>query len=142
MVDNFLEYSGVAIVSKSILVVDDEEAHLMWSTEILERNGYRVEVANSAEKALDMLDGVEFDLIISDLVMPGMSGIDFVRKVAETKSNQKAIIMTGHGDVDTFIESIHGLGALEYIIKPIQTDEFVNMVNKIVSPAEGAEKTA
>jgi len=132
----------VATVSKSILVVDDEEAHLLWSTEILEQSGYRVEVASSAEKALELLDGTEFDLIISDLIMPGMSGIDFVRKVAEIKNNQKAIIMTGHGDVDTFIESVHGLGALEYIIKPIQTDVFVNMVNKIISPAKGAEKTA
>lgn len=129
-------------VSKSILVVDDEEAHLMWSTEILEQNGYKVEVAVSAEKALELLEEMEFDLIISDLIMPGMSGIDFVRRVSETKKNQKAIIMTGHGDVDTFIESIHGLGALEYIIKPIQTDEFVNMVNKIISPAKDTEKTA
>ncbi len=132
----------MTFVSKSILVVDDEEAHLMWSSEILEQNGYRVEVANSAEKALELLAGSEFDLIISDLIMPGMSGIDFVRKVPEIRKNQKAIIMTGHGDVDTFIESVHGLGALEYIIKPIETQDFINMVNKIISPAGDAEKTA
>lgn len=132
----------MAVISKSILVVDDEEAHLMWSTEILEQNGYRVETACSAEKALELLAEAEFDLIISDLIMPGMSGIDFVRQVAEIRKNQKAIIMTGHGDVDTFIESIHGLGALEYIIKPIETDDFINMVNKIISPAKDTEKTA
>lgn len=132
----------MTVVAKSILVVDDEEAHLMWSTEILEQNGYKVEVANSAEKALILLEDMEFDLIISDLIMPGMSGIDFVRQVAELKKGQKAIIMTGHADVDTFIESIHGLGALEYIIKPIQIDQFISMVNKIISPADSREKTA
>jgi DNA-binding NtrC family response regulator len=89
-----------------------------------------------------MLACKKYDLIISDLVMPGMSGIDFVRQVADMKKDQKAIIMTGHGDVDTFIESVHGLGALEYIIKPIDTDSFVNMVKKLISSPQNVEKSA
>lgn len=127
---------------KSILIVDDDEAHLMWSTEILEETGYQINVAHSAEVALEMLADKQYDLIITDLIMPGISGIDFVRQAADLRKGQKAIIMTGHGDVDTFIESIHGLGALEYIIKPIDTGDFVNMVNKLVSPAQDAEKSA
>ncbi len=128
--------------AKAILVVDDDEAHLIWSTEILKQSGYGIDVARSAEKALEMLACKKYDLIISDLVMPGMSGIDFVRQVADMKKDQKAIIMTGHGDVDTFIESVHGLGALEYIVKPIDTDDFVNMVKKLISSPQSVEKSA
>ncbi len=118
---------------KSILVVDDDESHLVWSSDILEQNGYIADVALSGERALEMLANKKYDLIISDLVMPGMSGIDFVRAVSDIESNQKAIIMTGHGDVDTFIESVHGLGALEYIDKPITTEDFITMVDKLTS---------
>ncbi len=124
---------------KSILVVDDDEAHLIWSTEILEQSGYEIDVAHSAEKGLAMLAENSYDLIISDLVMPGMSGMDFVRKVAEFRKDQKAIIMTGHGDVDTFIESVHGLGALEYIVKPVESSVFITMVDKLTSTPISAD---
>jgi len=127
----------VADEKRKILVVDDDEAHLMWSTEILEQNGYDTDVARSAEAALKMVGDNSYDLIISDLVMPGMSGLEFVREIADIKENQKAIIMTGHGDVNTFIESVHGLGALEYIVKPVDTEDFITMVDKLSSmPAE------
>lgn len=119
--------------NKTILLLDDDEAHLMWSVEILEQNGYKTDVAKAAEKALEMLEKKSYDLIISDLVMPGMSGIDFVRKIAGVRKGQKVIIMTGHGDIDTFIESVHGLGALEYILKPIDTSDFISIVNKLVA---------
>ncbi|MDH5510753.1 MAG: response regulator [Nitrospinota bacterium] len=118
---------------KTILVVDDDEAHLLWSKEILGQNGYEIDAAISAEKALEMLNCRSYDLIISDLLMPGMSGLDFVRKIGEVREGQKAIIMTGHGDIESFIESVHGLGALEYVTKPIETKDFINMVNKLTA---------
>ncbi|MDH5477142.1 MAG: response regulator [Nitrospinota bacterium] len=119
--------------AKTILVVDDDEAHLLWSQEILGQSGYKIDSAISAEKALEMLQEHSYDLIISDLLMPGMSGMDFVRKIGEVREGQKAIIMTGHGDIDSFIESVHGLGALEYVTKPIATKDFINMVNKLTA---------
>lgn len=119
--------------AKSILIVDDDEAHLLWSTEILTQSGYRIDSALSAEKALEMLSSRSYDLIISDLVMPGMSGMEFVRMIGKVRQGQKAVIMTGHGDISTFIESIHGLGALEYVTKPIKTRDFINMVNKLTA---------
>jgi len=118
---------------KTILVVDDDEAHLLWSEEILGQNGYNIESAKSAEAALEMLSEKSYDLIISDLVMPGMSGMDFVKKISEVRQGQKAIIMTGHGDINSFIESIHGLGALEYVTKPVKTRDFIKMVDKLTA---------
>jgi len=118
---------------KKILVVDDDEAHLLWSKEILSQSGFNIDAAISAEKALELLATQSYDLIISDLVMPGMSGMDFVRKIGQVREGQKAIIMTGHGDIDSFIESIHGLGALEYVTKPVETKDFIKMVNKLTA---------
>ncbi|MBI4665760.1 MAG: response regulator [Nitrospinae bacterium] len=118
---------------KSILLVDDDEAHLLWSSEVLKESGYEIETTFSAEAALKMLQNKPYDLIISDLVMPEMSGTDFVRKVAGIRKGQKAIIMTGHGDVESFMESVYDLGALEYIIKPVEMEEFLTIVKKIIS---------
>jgi len=121
---------------KTILLVDDDEAHVLWSRDILEQHGYEIDSTGSAGKALEMLKNKQYDLIISDLVMPEMSGIELVRSIARLRKGQKAIIMTGHGDVDSFIESVYDLGALEYIIKPVDTDDFVAMVNKLTSPSQ------
>jgi DNA-binding NtrC family response regulator len=118
---------------KTILLVDDDEAHLLWSEEILGERGYEIISTHSAQKALELLKNKPVDLVISDLVMPEMSGTDFVRKVAEMRKGQKAIILTGHGDIETFIESVYDLGALEYIVKPVDADEFVSMVAKLTS---------
>ena len=124
---------------KTILIVDDDEAQLLWSTEVLKQNGYAIESSRTGEEALKMLINKPYDLIISDLVMPGMSGMELVRSMAEVRKGQKAIIMTGHGDVDSFIESVHGLGALDYIVKPIDTEDFINMVNKLTESTQDVE---
>lgn len=119
--------------SKSILLVDDDESHLLWSEEILTEQGYQIRSTHSALEALSIIEKESFDLIISDLVMPEMSGIDFMRRVALYKKGQKAIILTGHGDIETFIESVYDVGALEYIVKPVDAEEFVAMVAKLTT---------
>lgn len=118
---------------KTILLVDDDEAHILWSREILESQGFETDSSHSAKEALEMLARKAYDLVISDLVMPEMSGVDFVRRMAGIRKGQKAIIMTGHGDVDTFIESVYDLGALEYVVKPVETEDFIAMVKKLTS---------
>ncbi len=118
-------------MSKNILLVDDDDVHLLWATEILEQEGYVTESAKSVSSAMDFLKNNKYDLIITDLVMPGMSGIDFIKEVAEKYKGQKAIVMTGHADVDSFIESVYDIGAMEYIIKPVPRNDFVAMVNKL-----------
>ncbi|MGK7346268.1 MAG: response regulator [Candidatus Nitrospinota bacterium M3_3B_026] len=121
---------------KTILLVDDDEAHILWSKEVLEGQGYETDSSHSAEEALQMLARKKYDLVISDLVMPEMSGLDFVRRMSEIRKGQKAIIVTGHGDVDTFIESVYDLGALEYVVKPVETEDFIAMVKKLTSPSD------
>jgi len=118
---------------KTILLVDDDEAHLLWATEILGDEGLDITVTSSGTEALAMLERTSYDLIISDLNMPEMSGTELVEKVADIYVNQKVIIMTGHGDVESFMQSVYGLGALEYIIKPVEAEDFISMVRKLIS---------
>lgn len=127
-------------MSKNILLVDDDDVHLLWASEILEQEGYCIESARSVSKAMEFLEKQAYDLIITDLVMPGMSGIDFMKEVAEKYKGQKAIIMTGHGDIDSFIESVYDIGAMEYIVKPVPRKDFVAMVNKLTSTAQNTNE--
>lgn len=119
--------------TKTILLVDDDEAHLLWSSEVLKESGFLIETANTPREALKLLGDRAYDLVISDLVMPEMSGLDFVRSIAGVRKGQKAIILTGHGDVESFMESVYDLGAIEYIIKPVEMEEFVAIVKRHTS---------
>ena len=121
-------------MAKTILLVDDDEAHLLWSAEILREKGYVVEATDSATEALDLIEANSFDLVISDLRMPEMSGIALVKKISEIREGQKAIILTGYGDMESFIESVHGHGVLEYINKPIEIDKLVAVIDKLTGP--------
>lgn len=127
---------------KTILLVDDDEAHLLWSSEVLKESGFAIETARSAKEAIKLIKGKPYDLIISDLVMPEMSGLDFVRNIATIRKGQKAIILTGHGDVESFMESVYDLGAIEYIVKPVEMDEFVAIVKRHTSPAPAKSKSS
>lgn len=138
---NEIGWLGFMSETKTILLVDDDEAHLLWSSEILKENGFTIETASSPKEAIKLLSGKPYDLIISDLVMPEMSGLDFVRNIARIRKGQKAIILTGHGDVESFMESVYDLGAIEYIVKPVEMEEFVSIVKKHTSPALSKGKT-
>jgi DNA-binding NtrC family response regulator len=119
--------------TKTILLVDDDEAHLLWSSEVLKESGFLIETANTPREALKLLGDRSYDLVISDLVMPEMSGLDFVRSIADIRKGQKAIILTGHGDVESFMESVYDLGAIEYIVKPVEIEEFITIVKRHTS---------
>ena len=127
--------------TKTILLVDDDEAHLLWSSEVLLESGFLIETANSPKEALKLLKSKSYDLVISDLVMPEMSGLDFVRSIASIRKGQKAIILTGHGDVESFMESVYDLGAIEYIVKPVEMEEFVTIVKRHTSTAPSKKKS-
>jgi DNA-binding NtrC family response regulator len=118
--------------NKRILIVDDDDAHLLWTSEVLSQRGYEITTDTSALNALQRLTTETYDLIISDLIMPEMTGAEFVRKAAGVQDGIKAIILTGHGDAESFVETVYGLGALEYILKPVEIDEFVAVINKLM----------
>jgi len=106
---------------KSILIVDDEE-DLTWSiSRHLSRNGSGLDVkcASSGNSALDILQGRRFDLIISDIRMPGISGLELLSRVSETYPEVKVIIMTAFGS-EILEDQVQKLGTQYYIEKPFE----------------------
>jgi len=105
-----------------VLLVDDEEKLLKSLSIGLESMGYEVITAQSGAAALAAVDGSLPDMLITDLVMPGMDGISLMKEIKEKSDGLPVIIMTGHGTVETAVRAMKE-GAFDYITKPFNLDE-------------------
>ncbi len=118
---------------KRILVVDDEDSIRNVLSSMLCRLGYGdVVSAKSGEEALDILEESSFDLIISDMIMSGMNGIDLLKKVKQSDSNVLFIICTGSGKVDLYFEAMN-YGAFECLNKPVEINELKKVIDTALS---------
>lgn len=106
----------------NILVVDDEQSIRELLDIMLEREGYTVDVAESAEQALKLITKQTFDVLVTDIAMPGMSGIELLSKVKQTNFDIPVIVMTAHGSAESAVEAMK-LGASDYLTKPFQVEE-------------------
>jgi DNA-binding response OmpR family regulator len=121
----------------NILVVDDTEAICSALRDILTMNGYTVRTAPSGERALQILEKTKADLIITDLKMGGMSGIDLLKKVKKQMPALPVIILTGFGDMDSVIEAMRS-GVADYLKKPFSVNEVLEVVKRELRKAEFA----
>ena len=101
----------------SILIVDDEESIRVSLESILKKENYDVKSSSNALTALEMLQNDHYDLIISDIMMDDMGGIELLRKSKENFPEIVFLLMTGYANLDTAIEAVR-LGAADYIVKP------------------------
>jgi hypothetical protein len=100
-----------------LLIVDDEAAQMRAMCDTLEQEGYSVTGSTSAQQALQLMRDERFDLVITDLTMPGMDGISFLKAAREMDQQLIGIVMTGHGSIDTAVAAMKA-GAFDYILKP------------------------
>jgi two-component system response regulator AtoC len=105
-----------------ILVVDDEEDLLVSFKEILEEEGYKVDIESDPAKAVEMVKNNDYDLIISDLKMPGLAGNEFLKEIRKYNNFVSFIILTAYGTVDTAVECMKN-GAYDYISKPVDFND-------------------
>ena len=117
---------------KRVLVVDDEPMIVSLLSSILRSKGWEVTEARSGTDGIDQLDRGRFDVILTDLVMPGDSGIDLLRASKEIHPDVEVILMSGYATADTAIEAMRN-GAFHYIMKPLKSEEVVNIVEKAYS---------
>jgi two-component system nitrogen regulation response regulator NtrX len=108
-------------MAESILVVDDEPAILDSLSKILEDEGYQVTLAKSGAEALKVLATEPHDLVMLDIWMPEMDGLDTLKRLREQWPRQQVVMMSGHGSIETAVRSIK-LGAYDYIEKPLSLD--------------------
>ena len=113
----------------NILIVDDEKAQREIIHLILEKEGYKATSVNSGREALAILQDKEFDLILSDLKMAGMSGMELLQSVLINSPTQCIIIMTAHGTVDSAVEAIKK-GAFDYLEKPLDRDDLLLTIHR------------
>ncbi len=114
-----------------IVLVDDEEALCRAVGRLLSQEGYAVTTYGSAQEALDMQDWARADLLITDLLMPQMDGIELLKRVKEKQPALEAIMITAHGTVERAVEAMR-LGAYDFIEKPIDPNAMIKAVAKAV----------
>ncbi|MBC8182321.1 SpoIIE family protein phosphatase [candidate division KSB1 bacterium] len=119
----------------SILLVDDDKNILFLISEALKKFKYDLTLATGGEKALEILQENEFDLIISDLQMPKVSGIDILSVVKEKYTDTEVLLVTGYGSIKTAVKAMK-LGAFEYLSKPVNVEELRHKVTQALQRKE------
>lgn len=114
-----------------VLIVDDEPLVLETYARVLGRAGYRVSQAGNGVEAIAALDAGPFDAILSDITMPGLSGIEMLRAVRQRDLDVPVIMNTGNPSVETAAQAME-FGALRYLVKPVERDVLVNTVQEAV----------
>jgi len=114
-----------------ILIAEDEEIALKHLVNTLQKEGYRAEGVRSGLDALQRTEADSFDLLIADIKMPGMSGLDLLEKVKERMPDLEVVIVTGFGSISSAIDAMKK-GASEYVTKPFDLDELLLKVKKIL----------
>jgi len=111
----------------SILIVDDEESVRDSLYNWFIEDGYRVECAENAMKALSILESDGFDIILADIKMPGMDGLEMLRRIKLLKSDSIVIVMTAFATVDTAVQALKD-GAFDYVTKPFDPDDLSHLI--------------
>lgn len=117
----------------TVLIIDDNMEMATNLQEILEDEGVRVDVAQDGFQALSKLDEAGFDLVITDIRMPGMSGIDVLKTVHERWPRLPVIVMTAYS-ADATLDEAYTAGALDVLAKPVDIDHVIGLVERITEP--------
>lgn len=117
------------MLDRKILIVEDDSLVQAFLKETLQRLNIVVETASSGEEALEKISSNNFDLVLSDIRMPTISGMEVLKKVKETTPDTKVVMMTAFGTVENAVEAMK-LGAFDYIMKPFSADEIEIIVKK------------
>jgi len=114
-------------MAERLLIVEDEETLCESLGRVFLREGYEVETTGSAESAVKIIENASYDLIITDIILPGINGIEFLKKCREQNPEQIVIIITAFASLETAVEALRA-GAYDYVIKPIIHEEIKRVV--------------
>ncbi len=114
---------------ETVLIVDDEKNYRLIMETLLTQEGYQVLTADSAASALEVLREAEPDLVVTDMKMPGMDGLELLAAVKEIDADLPVIVMTAYGTVEKAVEAMK-MGAFDYLTKPFQNDEMLLGIGK------------
>ena len=119
-------------MSKKQILICDDELGIRESLNLILKDNYEISFCNNGQESLRLLDtGKDFDLLLLDIKMPRMSGLDVLRKIKEKNPELKVIIITGYKSVETATEAIN-VGAVDYIVKPFSSKDILKSVERNV----------
>lgn len=125
-----------------MLVVDDEASQRSAVSRMIERWGFDTATASDGAEAVRMTQELDFDAIVTDLMMPGMDGMELLRRLKEDAAVSPAVIvLTGYGNIDTAITTVHQYGAFWYIEKPIRPRAFRMLLERAIAQHRLLEKS-
>ena len=113
------------------LIIEDEQSLARNIRDYLEVEGFDARVCSDGESGLQLLDEFHPDLVVLDLRLPGMGGLDVLRQLKARAGNIKVIMLTAHGSVQTAVEAVK-LGAYEYLAKPVVLSELKRVIDRAV----------
>lgn len=114
-------------MSERLLIVEGEETLSSSLRRVFLREGYEAEVVDNTESALEMLDKGIYDIIITDIILPGIDGIELLKRIKEKFPDQTVIIVTAYASLETAVEALRA-GAYDYVVKPIIHEEIKQIV--------------
>jgi DNA-binding NtrC family response regulator len=122
-----------------LLLVDDEEQFLATTKILLEKRGIETVTATNGVDALKILHERPIDVVILDVKMPGMDGVEVLREIKEKHYLAEVIMLTGHASVDSAVEGLK-LGAFDYVMKPCDIPDLLAKVREAADKKEATEK--
>src|SRR6266853_621831 len=132
----------------SILLIEDDDSTAASLKKVLCAEGYEVAVSTRGDAGLEQAQQQSYDVVVTDLRLPGLGGLELVARLRAAKPKQPVILMTAHGTTETAIEATK-LGACDYLLKPFEADELLDMVASAVAssrlmsePVEMGEATS
>src|SRR5664280_3146426 len=123
-----------------VYVIDDDEAMRDSLNFLLDSADFNVTLFENALRFLDALPGLEFGCVVSDVRMPGLDGIELLKRMKAGHSTFPVVIMTGHGDIPLAVEALK-LGAVDFLKKPFEDDRLIGMIEAAIRQAETAAKS-
>src|ERR1700692_3114695 len=123
-----------------VYVIDDDEAMRDSLNFLLDSAHFNVTLFEGALKFLDVLPTLEFGCVVSDVRMPGLDGIELLKRMKAGHSSFPILIMTGHGDIPLAVEAMK-LGAIDFLEKPFEDDRLIGMIEAAIRQAEPAARS-
>ena len=119
----------------AVLIVDDEEPARSFCTDALTELGFEAQAAESATRALALLESGQFDIVLADVRMPGMSGLELLRTVRQTYPEIDVVMMTGYGTIPSAVQAMQQ-GAYDYLTKPLKLGDLKHLFLRLIERQE------
>jgi DNA-binding NtrC family response regulator len=116
-------------MTERVLLVDDEEEFVETLAERMRNRGMEVATSHSGAESLDLIEDEPFDVVVLDLQMPGMDGLEALARIKSRKPDIQVVLLTGHATVATSVEAMK-LGALEFLEKPIDMETLTKIIGE------------